>query len=256
MNEVALITGSTRGIGFGIAKSLAEKKFNIALSGVRPESAVQDAIHTIASYGVNVIYCQGNIALPHERTNILQRVKQHFGKLNVLVNNAGMAPRERRDVLETSEESFDEVIATNLKGPYFLTQACANWMIEQKNIDPNMKACIINISSVSAIIASINRGEYCISKAGLSMLTQLFASRLGVCEIPVYEVRPGIIESDMTAGVKEKYNDLIAKGLCIQKRWGQPEDVGMCVASLAVGIFPYSSGQIFTIDGGMTVHRL
>jgi NAD(P)-dependent dehydrogenase (short-subunit alcohol dehydrogenase family) len=172
------------------------------------------------------------------------------------VNNAGVAPKERKDILDASEESFQQVITTNLQGPYFLTQAAANWMIEQKRQDHLFEASIINISSISATVASVNRGEYCIAKAGLSMATQLFASRLGEFEIPVYEVRPGIIHTDMTAGVTEKYDKLISEGLTVQKRWGEANDVGKAVAALATGYFPYSTGQVIMVDGGLTIDRL
>ena len=256
MRRVALVTGGSRGIGLGIALQLAKGGFDIAINGVREPEAVNDTLSELRSYGTEVIYCQGNIALGKERKKILTQVKNHFKRLNILVNNAGMAPRERKDLLTATEESFDEVISTNLKGPYFLTQDVANWMIAQKQSDPNYSACIINISSISATVASVNRGEYCISKAGISMATQHFAVRLGEFDIPVYEVRPGIIATDMTEGVKEKYDTLIDQGLCVQKRWGYPEDVGMVVSSLAQGNFPYSTGQVFMVDGGLTIPRL
>lgn len=256
MKQVALVTGGSRGIGYGIVKHLATQGFDIAINGVRPEKDVINVIETIKAFGVEVIYCQGNIAVTADRKKILQQVKDQFKKLNILVNNAGIAPRERRDALSTTEESFDEVISTNLKGNYFLTQDAANWMVEQKNGNKNFTGCIINVSSISATVASVNRGEYCISKAGISMATQLFASRLGEYDIPVYEIRPGIISTDMTAGVKEKYDTLIEQGLCVQKRWGQPDDVGKVVASLAQGNFMYSTGQVFMVDGGLTIPRL
>ena len=255
-NKVALVTGGSRGIGFGIAKQLALLGFDIAINGVRQAEDVASVIESIKSLGVDVIYCQGNIAVTSDRKKILQEIGDHFKKLNILVNNAGIAPRERWDVLSTTEESFDEVLSTNLKGNYFLTQDAANWMIEQKTSDVNFNCCIINVSSISATVASVNRGEYCISKAGISMVTQLFAVRLGEYDIPVYEVRPGIINTDMTSGVKEKYDTLIEQGLCVQKRWGQPDDVGKCVGALATGSFPYSTGQVFMVDGGLTISRL
>lgn len=173
-----------------------------------------------------------------------------------MINNAGIAPRERRDILETTEESFDEVVSTNLKGNYFLTQQVANWMITLKKSDPEFPACIVNVSSISATVASVNRGEYCVSKAGISMATQLFAVRLGEFNIPVYEVRPGVISTDMTSGVKEKYDQMIEGGLCVTKRWGYPEDVGKAVAALATGDFLYSTGQVIMVDGGLTIPRL
>jgi NAD(P)-dependent dehydrogenase (short-subunit alcohol dehydrogenase family) len=162
----------------------------------------------------------------------------------------------RNDILEATEESFDDVISVNLKGTYFLMQKAANWMIEQKKNDETFTGCIISISSMSATVASTNRGEYCISKAGLSMATHLFAVRLGEFDIPVFEVRPGIIRTDMTAGVKEKYDKLINEGLCVQKRWGEPEDVGKVVSCLVNGNFAYSTGQVIMIDGGLTIPRL
>lgn len=256
MAKVALVTGGSRGIGLGIVTQLAQQGFNIAINGVRPESGVTDVLESIRALGVDVIYCQGNVALSADRAKILQEVKDHFGQLNILVNNAGIAPRERKDVLSTSEESFDEVLNTNLKSCYFLTQAAANWMIEQKATQADFAASIINISSISATVASVNRGEYCVSKAGISMVTQLFAARLGEHDIPVFEVRPGVIATDMTAGVKEKYDNLIAQGLCVQPRWGTPSDVGKVVGALAMGSFPYSTGQVFMVDGGLTMPRL
>lgn len=256
MKRVALITGGSRGIGFGIAIQLAQNGFDLAINGTRAASDVTDVIKRLKDFGRDVIYCRGSIAVSADRENMMNEVKQRYGRLHVLVNNAGVAPKERKDILETTEESFDNVVSTNLKGAYFLTQKAANWMIAQKKADESFNGGIINISSISATVASVNRGEYCISKAGLSMATQLFAVRLGEFNIPVFEVRPGIIRTDMTAGVKEKYDQLIAEGLCVQQRWGEPEDVGKVVASLASGNFMYSTGQVIMVDGGMTIPRL
>ncbi len=256
MKRIALITGGSRGIGFGIAKELAQNNFDLAINGTRSESLVEESIKELKNYGSDVIYCRGNIASSNDRVKMMQEIKDHFGKLHVLVNNAGVAPKERKDILNATEESFNEVMDINLKGPYFLTQQVANWMIEQQNIDATFNGCIINISSMSATVASVNRGEYCISKAGISMATQLFAVRLGEYNIPVFEVRPGIIKTDMTSGVKEKYDKLLEDGLCIQKRWGEPGDVGKVVASLAKGDFAYSTGQVIMVDGGLTIPRL
>jgi NAD(P)-dependent dehydrogenase (short-subunit alcohol dehydrogenase family) len=256
MKSVALITGGSRGIGFGIAEQLAQNGFSLAINGTRSSNEVEDAVKKLKDFGNDVIYCQGNIAESADRENIIRQVKDHYGKLHILVNNAGVAPKERKDILDATEESFDDVISTNLKGTYFLMQKAANWMIEQKKNDNEFKACIINITSISATVVSINRGEYCISKAGLSMATQLFAVRLGEFNIPVFEVRPGVIYTDMTAGVKEKYDKLIEDGLCVQKRWGEPDDVGKVVASLAKGDFMYSTGQVIMVDGGLTIPRL
>lgn len=256
LTPVALITGGSRGIGYGIALELARQGFDLAINGVRPVEAVDEAINKLKSFGHDVIYCRGDVSSAADRMQMLDQVQAHYGRLNVLVNNAGIAPKERRDILEASEESFVHLLSTNLQGPYFLTQAVANWMIRQQQSDGSRDNCIINISSVSSTVASVNRGEYCIAKAGISMATQLFASRLGEYNIPVYEVRPGIIHTDMTAGVTDKYDKLIADGLSIQKRWGEPSDVGKAVAALASGFFSYSTGQVIMVDGGMTVPRL
>jgi 3-oxoacyl-[acyl-carrier protein] reductase len=253
---VALITGGSRGIGYGIAVQLADAGYDLIINGVRPESSVSDIIAGLERRGAKVIYCQANIALSQDRNRMLDQIVSFYGRINVLVNNAGIAPRERKDILEASEESFSELIDTNLKGPYFLTQSVARLMIEQKRQEPDFSACIVNISSISAVVASVNRGEYCIAKAGVSMATQLFAVRLAEFDIPVYEVRPGIIQTDMTAGVTEKYNKLIADGLTLQKRWGFPDDVGKAVLVLVKGYLPYSTGQVLNVEGGMLTHRL
>jgi NAD(P)-dependent dehydrogenase (short-subunit alcohol dehydrogenase family) len=256
MKRVALITGGSRGIGFGIAKHLAENGFDIAVNGVREEKDVANVLQELRNTKGDVLYCQGDVSLTEDRKKIIEQVKKHFGKLHVLVNNAGVAPKERKDLLETSEESFDRLIATNLKSSYFLSQWVANWMVEQKKMDAAFNGCIINVSSISATVASVNRGEYCVSKAGLSMVTQLFAVRLGEFDIPVYEVRPGVIDTDMTSAVKEKYDKVIDEGLTVQKRWGYPDDVGKAVSALALGGFPYSTGQVIVVDGGLTLSRL
>ena len=254
--KIAFITGGTRGIGFGIATELAKSGFDIAVNGVRTEEEVQEAIQQLKNLGAKVIYCRGDVSSPAARKEMLDKINDSYGKLHVLVNNAGIAPKERKDILEATEESFVHVVTTNLQGPYFLTQAVANWMIEQKKNDEAFEGCIVNISSISATAASINRGEYCISKAGISMATQLFALRLGEFDIPVYEVRPGIVKTDMTAAVVAKYDKLLAEGLTLQKRWGEAMDVGKAVAALALRYFPYSTGQVIMVDGGFNVERL
>ena len=256
MKRVAFVTGGSRGIGLGIAQHLAQNGFNLAINGVRDEQSVEEVLEFLRILGAEVIYCQGDIASKEARTQMLDKIKKHFGRLDVLVNNAGVASQERNDSLAATEESFDYVVSTNLKGTYFLTQAAANWMIEQKNTIEDFAASIITVSSISATVASVNRGEYCVSKAGLGMMTQLFAARLGEFNIPVYEVRPGVIKTDMTEGVTSKYDKLIAEGLTVQNRWGFPEDIGKAVAAIAKGDFPYSTGQVFMIDGGLTIARL
>ncbi|MBM3860653.1 MAG: 3-ketoacyl-ACP reductase [Verrucomicrobia bacterium] len=239
MKHVALVTGGSRGIGLGIAQCLLKGGFDVAICGVRTACEHKD-----------FFYCQCDVSDAAARQRMIEAIRQRFGRLDVLVNNAGIAPKVRADILEANEESFDELIRTNLKGPYFLTQAVARWMIEQKS------GCIINVSSISATVASVNRGDYCISKAGIAMATQLWAARLGAFNIPVYEVRPGVIRTDMTAPVTAKYDKLFAEGLAIQPRWGTPEDVGKVVAALARGDFPYSTGAVLMVDGGLTVQRL
>ena len=198
----------------------------------------------LRNLGAEVLYIRADIGAPEERRRIIPQVRERLGRLHVLVNNAGVAPRERRDLLEASEESFEWVMRINLQGPYFLTQEAAGWMIAQKKESDGYTACIVNITSISAAVASVNRGEYCISKAGLAMATTLWAVRLAEFGIPVYDIRPGIIKTDMTAGVQAKYDALIAGGLLLQPRWGQPGDVGKAVAMLARGDLGYSTGQV------------
>jgi len=256
MKRVALITGGSRGIGYGIALQLAQAGYDVAINGVREAEAVTSQLQELEKAGARVLYCRANISSKDDRNRMLDEINAFFGRLDILVNNAGIAPRERKDLLEATEESFSELIDTNLKGPYFLTQSVARWMIAQQNERQDFAGCIINISSISAVVASVNRGEYCITKAGVSMATQLFAVRLAEHNIPVYEVRPGIIHTDMTAAVTEKYDRLIAGGLTLQKRWGFPEDVGKAVLGLVQGFFPYSTGQVINVEGGMLINRL
>lgn len=254
--RVALITGGSRGIGYECARHLARAGFDLAINGVREEEAVKEALEALRQLDCRVIYCRGDVSSASDRRNLLAEIRDRFGNLHVLINNAGVAPKERLDILETTEESFDYVLGINLKGTFFLTQVASNWMIDQQRQDKDFRGCIINISSISASVASVNRGEYCIAKAGLGMVTKLFAARLGEYGIPVYEIRPGIIRTDMTAGVVEKYDQLIAEGLCITDRWGFPDDVGKAAAALASSDFRYSTGQVIMVDGGLTVPRL
>lgn len=256
MKQKALITGGSRGIGLGIATELAKEGIDLAINGVRPEEQVNEVLEELRAFGIRAIYCRGDVSLKEQRESILEKIRKEFGQLNFLVNNAGVAPKQRRDILEATEESFEEVLRTNLNGPYFLSQAVANWLVEQKKGDAGFFGSIINISSISATVVSINRGEYCISKAGMSMMTQLFAARLGEFDIPVYEVRPGVIETDMTSGAKEKYDRLFREGLSVQSRWGKPEDIGKVVLALVKGLLPYSTGEVIMADGGLTIPRL
>lgn len=254
MKNVALITGGSRGIGLGIATELAKAGFHLAVNGVREETAVSEVLTELRRLGTDVIYLQGDISSKTNRQKIVEETLNCFGHINVLVNNAGIAPRERMDILEAGEESFEHLLKVNLQGPYFLTQLVANQMIKQNH--QYGFCCIINISSVSATVASVNRGDYCISKAGIAMATRLWASRLGEYDIPVYEIRPGVIRTDMTSAVAEKYDRLFKEGMALQRRWGTPEDVGKAVAAMATGLMPYSTGQVVLVDGGMTVQQL
>lgn len=256
MPQVALITGGTRGIGYGIAEQLAGEGYDLALNGVREANRVEWALESLHEEGCRVIYCRGDVSDPADRDAILKRVREEFGALHLLVNNAGVAPSQRNDILKATEESYRRVMNINLRGPYFLTQAVANWMVEQRETVPDFAGEIIFVTSISATVASVDRGEYCLSKAGLSMAAKLWAVRMSEYDIPVYEVVPGIIHSDMTAGVQGKYDQLIDDGLMLQAQWGEPEDVGKAVAALARGDFAYSTGQRIMVDGGMTVQRL
>jgi 3-oxoacyl-[acyl-carrier protein] reductase len=254
--RVALVTGGARGIGFGVARELAREKFDLAICGVRDSSAAAPALAELRQLGAEALYIQADISDTSARRNLLETVREKFGRLHVLVNNAGVAPKIRADILEATEESFEWVLKVNLQGPYFLTQQCARWMIAQKKAGPDWRGCVVNISSVSATEASVNRGEYCVSKAGLAMATALWAARLGEFDIPVYEIRPGVIHTDMTAPVQAKYDKLIAEGLLVQSRWGMAEEVGRAAAILARGELSYSTGQILMVDGGLTLRRL
>ena len=256
MKKVALITGAGRGIGYGIAASLAGEGCDLAVCDIHEEGAVAGALADLRALGAEVLYCRADVSDPEARRQMLAGIAEHFGRLNILVNNAGVAPKVRADILEATEESFEHVMRINLQGPYFLTQAVAKWLIEQRKADPAFEACIVNISSISAAVASPTRGEYCLSKAGVSMATRLWAVRLAEFNIPVYEIRPGIIRTEMTAAVHEKYDKLIAEGLLLQPRWGLPEDIGRAVAMLVQGDLAYSTGQVIMVDGGQTVRRL
>lgn len=256
MNKRALVTGAGRGIGLGIAASLAAEGWALAICDVHEEPVVADALEGLRKLGADVLYCRADVTDAAARAAMLDAIRSRLGGLNMLVNNAGVAPKLRADILEASEESFERLIRINLQGPYFLTQAVANWLIEQKRADASFQGCIVNISSVSATVASVSRGDYCISKAGVSMATKLWAARLGEYDLPVYEIRPGIIKTDMTATVTAKYDKLIAEGLLLQSRWGMPEDIGRAVAMLARGDLAYSTGQVILVDGGQTIQRL
>lgn len=258
MNPAALITGGSRGIGRGIALALARAGWDVMINYRGNEEAAREtalecerALRDRQAPAWRVDICQADISIPTDRKRLIQTMREKFNRIDLLVNNAGVAPTERVDVLEAKEESFDRLISINTKGPYFLTQQIARWMIEQKN-----NGQIITISSVSAYTASVSRGDYCVSKAGLSMMTKLFAARLAEHGINVFEIRPGIIATDMTAAVKEKYDALIAKGLSPIARWGAPDDVARAVVAIATRAFPFSTGEVINVDGGFHLRIL
>lgn len=254
--EVALITGSRRGIGFGIAESLAREGFSIVMNGTASASDSKKAIQDIKALGAQVEYIQADVSKKEDRERLISGTRSVFGRLDILVNNSGVAPEVRRDILEMTEESFDRVMNINLKGPYLLSQMAANWMIQQKKENDSLEPKIINISSISAYTASLNRGEYCISKAGISMMTKLFAARLADHGIGVFEVRPGVIYTDMLDKVKGKYIKLLAEGLTPIRRWGYPKEVGKTVSAVALGYFPFSTGMVINVDGGFHLRIL
>jgi len=256
MSRSALITGGTRGIGLGIATELAGNGYDLILNGVREENQVEQVLETLRGTGIKVIYCQADISQPEGRDAVLSCILENFSQLNLLVNNAGVAPKLRSDLLEMTEESYDRVMTINLKGPFFLTKMVAANMVKWKQTNADYQGCIINVGSVSATLVSTQRGQYCISKAGIGMMTQLFAVRLGEHGIPVFEVRPGVIQTDMTATVMDKYLKLRDQGLFVEPRLGVTEDVGKVVAGLASGSFPYSTGNVISVDGGLTIPRL
>lgn len=257
---VVLVTGASRGLGRGIAIELARGGYSVAINYASNSDAADETTRMCkeaAPHAKQVFLpLQGDVSSTRSRATMLETIDNELGQLDALVNNAGIAPRLRADITEATESSFDELISTNLKGPYFLTQAVVNrWLSGQESrIGSGFK--IVFVTSVSANTASTARGEYCISKAGLSMAAQLWASRLAKHGIQVYEVRPGIMKTDMTSAVAEKYDEPIADGLVPQRRWGTTEDVGLGVCSLIDGRFPYSTGTVIDIDGGLQMRTL
>jgi len=267
MNPTALVTGASRGIGRGIALELAALGHDLLLNYARNETAATataaDCLAAARAQGrdIRVLIAQADIAQAADRVALIARARTEFPHLDLLVNNAGVAPAVRADLLEATEENFDQLIATNLKGPYFLTQHIARWMLETSAARADAGAgrprgIIIFVSSISAYTASVNRGDYCVSKAGVAMLVKLFAARLAEAGIGVYEIRPGIIATDMTAPVRARYDALIADGLTPIRRWGTPADVGKAVAAIALGLFPFSTGEVINVDGGFHLRRL
>jgi NAD(P)-dependent dehydrogenase (short-subunit alcohol dehydrogenase family) len=251
-SPVALVTGGSRGLGRGICLALARAGYSVAINYAGNVSAARETAALIGE-GVPKLIVQGDVGRAADRDRLIDTTLEHFGRIDVLVNNAGITSVGRRDILEATKESWDQVLAVNLEGPFFLSQRAAREMLAR--LDHLKSPAIVNISSVSAYSVSTNRGDYCISKAGLAMLTQLFALRLAESGVRVYEVRPGVMDTDMTLGAREKYTKLIAEGLTPIRRWGTAHDVGAAVVALAAGAIPFSTGEVVNVDGGFHIRR-
>lgn len=267
MNRIALVTGASRGIGRGIALELARAGLDLLINYSQNEAAAHETVEACKSEAgaagrdIRAVAVQADVKSEADRTRLVDETERHLGPIDLLVNNAGIAPRVRADLLEATEGSFDEILGTNLKGPFFLTQKVAARMIARQSAPAMLQAeprpaKIIFISSISAYTASINRGDYCLSKAGVSMLTKLFAARLADHGIGVFEIRPGIIATDMTSAVQAKYDGLIRGGLTPIRRWGSPADIGKAVAAIAADLFPFSTGEVINVDGGFHLRTL
>ena len=257
--KTALVTGASRGIGRGIAIELARAGCRVAINYAGNAAAAAEALALVRAAGGDGFTVQGDVAVAADRARLVAETLKNFGRLDLHVNNAGVAPTVRADVLESGEESMDRLFAINLKGPFFLTQLVAKQMLKQERDAEGFRGRIVNITSISAYTASINRGDYCVVKAGLAMMTKVFADRLAGDGINVYEIRPGVIATDMTGGVKAKYDKLILhdeRGITPIRRWGQPEDVGRAVRAIVEDRFPFSTGAVFDVDGGFHLHRL
>jgi 3-oxoacyl-[acyl-carrier protein] reductase len=257
MKKTAIITGASRGIGRGIALQLAERSWRIVINYNSNRTAAEEALAEARTLGADGLIIQANIGRLEDHAALVDQTMTAFGRIDLLVNNAGVGPKVRVDMLQVGVESYDDVMGTNLRGPFFLTQRVANAMIEMKQRKIIDAPAIINISSISAYTSSPLRAEYCISKAGLSMTTLLWADRLAEFGINVYEIRPGIIATDLTSVVKDKYDRMIFKeGLTPIRRWGQPEDIGKAVVAIAEGLLPFSTGEVINVDGGFHLARL
>lgn len=257
--KTALVTGASRGIGRGIALELARAGCRVAINYAGNAEAAAEALGLVKSAGGDGFVVQGDVAVAADRERLVAETVAKFGRIDLLVNNAGVAPKVRADVLEAGEESFDRLFAINLKGPYFLSQLVAKQMLGQDRDAEGFRGRIVNITSISVYTASINRGDYCMVKAGLAMMTKLFADRLANESINVYEIRPGVIATDMTGAVKEKYDKLILqdeRGITPIRRWGRPDDIGRAVRAIAEDRFPFSTGAVFDVDGGFHLQRL
>jgi NAD(P)-dependent dehydrogenase (short-subunit alcohol dehydrogenase family) len=259
MNPVALITGASRGIGRGIALELAKIGYDIVINYAgNAEAAEQTRADCIAAAKskIRTEVCQADVGVVADRQRLIDFTREKFGRLDLLVNNAGVTSRGRKDILDATEENFDWLVGINLKGPFFLSQLAAKWMIEQKQTVKDCRPKIITLTSISAYTVSTNRADYCMAKAALSMMVKLFAVRLAEHGINVYEICPGVIESDMTGPVRAKYDKLIAEGLTPIKRWGQPEDVGRAVVAIAQDLLPFSTGEVINVDGGFHIRTV
>lgn len=255
MKKTAIVTGGSRGIGFATAKQLGEDGFNIVIVDRSPQEDRRENLAVLTEQGIDWLYISGDICSAEDRQRVVSETVERFGGIHVLVNNAGVAPLVRADLLEMSEESFDRVIGINTKGTMFFTQAVANQMLRQP-MEGKKRGTIVNISSCSAEVSSIGRGEYCVSKAGVSMLTLLYADRLAPEGILVHEVRPGVIDTDMTSTVKAKYDAMFEAGVFPIARWGLPEDVAQAVSAFCSEKFNYTTGNYIDVDGGFHIKRL
>ena len=257
---VALVTGGSRGLGRGVCLELAKAGWSVAINYAGNRAAADECVAWCRAAAVKpeqlFIPLQGDISETASRSALLPGVLAAFGRIDSLINNAGIAPKVRADICDADESSFDLLIGTNLKGPYFLTQQVANHWLTTPDDGATRYRSVVFVTSISAHTASVNRGDYCLAKAGLGMAVQLWASRLAAHGVVVTEVRPGIMKTDMTAGVSGKYDTLIAQGLVPQPRWGTAEDVGLAVAALAGGAFPFSTGTVIDVDGGFQIRRL
>jgi NAD(P)-dependent dehydrogenase (short-subunit alcohol dehydrogenase family) len=255
---IALVTGASRGIGRGIAIALAKAGFDVVVNYASNRDAAEEVGKVIEGAGRRALLVQGDVSVTADRQKLVDETYAKLGRLDLLVNNAGVAPKVRADILEGGEESFDRMVNINLKGPYFLTQLVAKRMADatRKGDAALFSPKIITITSVSVYTASTNRGDYCVAKSGLAMMTKLFAVRLAEFGINVYEIRPGVIETDMTGPVKEKYDKMIADGLTPIARWGKPDDVARAVVAVATDAFPFSTGEVINVDGGFHLRRL
>ena len=254
-----LVTGASRGIGRGIALELAKSGHRVAINYAGNAAAAAEALALVKAAGGDGFIVQGDVAVAADRERLVAETVKNFGRIDLLVNNAGVAPTVRADLLDAGEESFDRLFGINLKGPYFLTQLVAKQMLKQTPDAEGFRGRVVNITSISVYTASINRGDYCMVKAGLAMMTKLFADRLANDGINVYEIRPGVIATDMTGAVKEKYDKLILqdeRGITPIRRWGKPEDIGRAVEAIAADRFPFSTGAVFDVDGGFHLQRL